>query len=66
LSSCPERSHRLWTEVGSIGAFRMVVFFDDDEDSHTYAEQVERRCPGCGFWLHALATKPSDVAPQGG
>jgi hypothetical protein len=49
--------------VGSLGAFRMVMFFDDEEDSDTYAEQVTN-CPGCGLWLHALAIKPSDVAPQ--
>jgi hypothetical protein len=39
------------------------VFFDADEDSHTYSDQMER-CPGCEHWLHALAIKPSDVAPQ--
>ena len=63
LTPCPECGHRLWTEVGSIGAFRMVVFFDDEQDSGTYAEQVER-CPGCSLWLHALAIKPSEVAPR--
>jgi hypothetical protein len=43
----------------------MVVFFDDDEDSHTYAEQMER-CPGCELWLYALAIRPNDVAPRAG
>jgi hypothetical protein len=37
------------------GAFRFVVYFDDDERSGTYAEQV-RVCPGCGAGLarHAI------------
>jgi hypothetical protein len=65
LTPCPQCGHRLWTEVGSIGAFRMVVFFDDDEESHTYSDQMER-CPECEFWLYALAIKPSDLAPQAG
>jgi hypothetical protein len=49
--------------VGSLGAFRMLMYFDDEEDSDTYAEQVTT-CPGCGLWLHALAIQPSHLAPQ--
>ncbi len=62
LTPCPECDHRLRTEVGSIGAFRMVIFFDD-EGSDTYAEQVER-CPECSLWLHGLGINPSAIAPQ--
>jgi hypothetical protein len=54
----------LCSEVGSVGAFRMVVFFDDDEESDTYGERVER-CPGCDLRLYSLAIKPSDVVRRG-
>ena len=64
LTPCPECGHKLWSEVGSLGAFRMVIFFDDDEGSGTYAEQVSR-CPECSLWLYALAIKPSDIAQRG-
>jgi hypothetical protein len=63
LTPCPECAHRLWTEVGSIGVFRLVVFLDEEEGSDTYAEQVQR-CPGCGLGLYALAIKPSEIAPR--
>lgn len=65
LTHCPECDYLLWTEVGSIGAFRMVVYFDHEEGSDTHTEPVDR-CPRCALWLHALAIKPSDVAPQCG
>ena len=64
LSPCPGCDHTLWTEVGTIGAFRLVVFFDDERASDTYAEQVDR-CPGCGLWLHGLDIAPADVARLG-
>jgi hypothetical protein len=46
--------------MGSMGIFRLVVFFDDDEESNSYTEQVDH-CPRCGLWLHALDIKPSEV-----
>jgi hypothetical protein len=64
LTACPECAHRLWTEVGSIGVFRLVVFFDAEEGEDTYAKEV-KRCPGCSLWLHGLAIKPSEVAARG-
>jgi hypothetical protein len=46
---------RAWI-VGGRGArggrFSMWACFDDEEQSDTYAEHVER-CPGCGAWLSA-------------
>jgi hypothetical protein len=60
VTPCPECGHKLWSEVGNLGAFRMVMFSDDEEESDTYTEQVTR-CPGCGLWLYALAIKPSDI-----
>ena len=42
----------------------MVMFSDDEEESGTYAEQVTR-CSGCGLWLYALATKPSEITHGG-
>ena len=65
LTPCPECDYLLWTEVGSLGAFRMVVFFDHEQGSDTHTETVDH-CPRCGLWLHALAIKPSDVAQQSG
>ena len=46
LTPCPNCDHALWSEVRGVGAFRLVVYFDDDEGSDTYAEHVSR-CPGC-------------------
>ena len=42
---CPQR-HRLWGELWWVEEHRWV-FFDDLQDSETYAEQVEY-CPACG------------------
>ena len=64
LIPCPECGHKLWSEVGSLGAFRMVMFSDDEGESDTYAEQVTR-CPGCRLWLYALAIKPSEITQRG-
>ncbi len=63
LTSCSKCGHRLRSEQGSLGVFRMVVFFDEEEGSDTYAQQVDR-CAGCGLWLHAFAMNPSEVAPR--
>ena len=46
LSPCPNCDHSLWSEVRSVGSCRLVVYFDDDEGSDTYAEHVSR-CPRC-------------------
>jgi hypothetical protein len=43
--------------VRNTRAFRFVVYFDDDERSGTYAEQV-RSCPGCGELLAGHAISP--------
>ncbi len=43
---CPDR-HKLWGEFWWTGAEHRWVFFDDLEDSDTYAKQVEY-CPSCG------------------
>ena len=49
--------------MGSMGIFRLVVFFDDDEESNSYTERVDH-CPRCSLWLHALDIKPSEIAPR--
>jgi hypothetical protein len=50
--SCPECGYGLWAEeVPVAGRFGVWVCFDDEEQSDTYAEHVER-CPGCGTWLN--------------
>jgi hypothetical protein len=43
---CPE-SYRLWGELWWVGGEHRWVFFDDLQNSDTYAEQVEY-CPACG------------------
>ena len=35
LTLCPSCNHALWLEVHSLGTFRSVVYFDDDEGSDT-------------------------------
>ena len=48
---CPcGKDHTLWGEFWWVGEEHRWVFFDDDEASETYAEQVEH-CPGCGNQL---------------
>jgi hypothetical protein len=49
-TSCLECAHRLWVEERCVGSFRFVVFFDEDEESASYAEHV-KRCPGCSVGL---------------
>jgi hypothetical protein len=46
---CPKR-HRLWGELWWVGEGNRWVFFDNLENSATYAEQVEN-CPACGRLL---------------
>ena len=64
LTPCQECAHALWSEVRRVGALRFVVYFDEEERSQTYAEQV-RSCPGCGAGLagrgllrHGRALRP--------
>jgi CheY-like chemotaxis protein len=49
--------------VSSVGAFRFVVYFDDDERSDTYAERV-RTCPGCSADLARHAQEQPRLAPR--
>ena len=44
--SCGQ-DHALWGDFWWVGGGHQWVFFDDDDASETYAEQVEH-CPGCG------------------
>jgi uncharacterized protein YbbK (DUF523 family) len=48
--ACLECGHRLWEEARCVGAFRFVVYFDEDEESASYAEHV-KLCPECGVGL---------------
>jgi hypothetical protein len=50
LTPCPECDHALCSEVRRVGGLRLVVYFDEEKRSETYAEQV-RSCPGCGAAL---------------
>jgi hypothetical protein len=43
-------SHAIWREVRSIGAFCLVVYFNDEQSNNTYMEPVTS-CPGCGRGL---------------
>ncbi len=55
---CPRCGHLLWTEVRSLGAFRFIVYFDDEVHSESYAEHV-RSCPKCDVWLSGELGKAS-------
>jgi hypothetical protein len=49
--ACPcTQSSDLWAEFWWVGREYRWVFFDDDETSETYSEQVTH-CPGCGRTL---------------
>jgi hypothetical protein len=51
---CPcQQGPEVWAEFWWTGAEHRWVFFDDDERSETYAEQIER-CPACGKPLEPL------------
>lgn len=54
---CPNCDRALWSEVCIVGAFRFVVYFEDEESSDTYAEHITR-CPDCGIRLDGNALKP--------
>jgi hypothetical protein len=58
---CPcTRGGDLWAEFWWIGQGYQWVFFDDDQTSETYSEQVTN-CPGCGRLLdrkNLKATSP--------
>lgn len=71
---CPHCGHKLWSVEHSIGAFRSVVYFDDDELSDSYAEHIAR-CPGCeirikgaleppGAMRRGMSTKPAKADPN--
>jgi hypothetical protein len=45
---CPcTQAHKLWGEFWWVRGHYQWVFFDDDQTSETYGEQVES-CPACG------------------
>jgi hypothetical protein len=50
LSLCLECTRALLSGVRRVGEFGVVVYFDDDDSSDTYAEQ-DRSCPGCSASL---------------
>jgi hypothetical protein len=45
-----ECKHKLWSEFWWNGSKHIWVFFDDEQTSETYAEQITR-CPECGMQL---------------
>lgn len=46
---CPRRNS-IWAEFWWVDRQHRWIFFDDDEASETYAEQITN-CPGCGRFL---------------
>ena len=64
LTLCPECGHKLWSEVGSLGALSMVMFSDDEEESDTYTEQV-MRCPGVQPLALRPAIEPGEITQRG-
>jgi hypothetical protein len=61
---CSKCGHLLWAEVRSLGAFRFIVYFDDEVQSESYAEHV-RTCPKCGVVLGHGLGKPSSQEVEG-
>ena len=54
---CPcARGGDLWGEFWWVGREYKWVFFDDDQTSETYTEQVTN-CPGCGTPLERKALR---------
>jgi hypothetical protein len=50
----------LWGEFWWVGREYKWVFFDDDNDSETFAEQVTH-CPGCGRLLDRKTLKATSA-----
>ena len=67
--SCPECGHSLWAEACGVGQFNLVVYFDDDERSVSYAEPITS-CPTCHNWcaplVDAHSARGRHRAAQGG
>ena len=61
-SPCPHCGHALRSELRRHGAFRFVVYFDNDKRSATYAARV-RRCPECSADLLGNALDPQELTP---
>ena len=59
LTPCESCGHRLWSEIGSAGAFRFLAHFDDDDGSATYAEHSPS-CPSCGLGRDKGMTGPEE------
>ncbi len=65
LIPCSECGHPLRAEAGSLGAFDVFDFFDDQTGSDTYARRVTR-CPGCDLWLYyGFGLEPSEATNAG-
>jgi hypothetical protein len=62
LAPCPHCGYALWAEVRHIGAFRFVVYFDEEERSATHAEQISS-CPECDADLLGHALDPQELTP---
>ena len=62
---CPQCGHALWSEVRRKGAFRFVVYFEDDARSVTYTAQI-RTCPECAADLLGHAIDPNRSQPPRG
>jgi hypothetical protein len=63
MCPCPRRS-KLWAEFWWVGREYRWIFFDDNETSETYSEQVTN-CPGCGRPLDRKILKTASAfVPQ--
>lgn len=58
LAPCPDCGHPLWVEDRGAGAFDIVVYFDDEERSGSYAEPVTS-CPTCHSWCGPRVSDPA-------
>lgn len=50
ITSCSSCGHKVWSVNRDVQGWLVRVYFDGEETSETYAEQVTS-CPACGRWL---------------
>ena len=56
ITPCGSCAYKLWSVEREVKGWPVRVYFDGEQTSETYADQVTR-CPGCGKWLVELAFK---------
>jgi DNA-directed RNA polymerase subunit RPC12/RpoP len=55
ITPCSSCGYKLWSVERDVKGWLVQVYFDGEETSETYADQVTR-CPRCGKWLEEPAS----------